>query len=245
MKENFPKGIFITGTDTDIGKTVVTAAIACCIKNSGKSVAAVKPFQTGTEEEGFLDIEFIYKALGLAFKIDDVCPIRLSKPLSPYSAAILEKKDINIPSLLKLLKEKFLISGGTTLFEGAGGLMVPITKNYFMSDFAKDMGLSVIIVARPGLGTLNHTLLSIEHAKKKGLHILGIVICNYPSNPDLAESLNIDAINNLTEVEIVGVIPTIDGVDVQNGLTGNLAQNSQEFFVNSLGGKLNLNNFLT
>jgi dethiobiotin synthetase len=114
-----------------------------------------------------------------------------------------------------------------------------------MSDFAKDMGLPVIIVARPGLGTLNHTLLSMEHAKKKGLQILGIVISNYPSNPDLAESLNIAAINKLTEVEIVGVIPSIDGVDVQNGLTENLAENSQEFFVNSLGGKLNLDNFLT
>jgi len=244
LKANIPKGIFIAGTDTDVGETVVTAALACCIKNSGNSVAAVKPFQTGTEEEGLLDIEFIYKVLGLPFEMNDVCPVRLSKPLSPYSAAMQENKEINILSIVSPLKEKFLTSEGTTLFEGAGGLMVPITKNYFMSDFAKDMGLPVIIVARPGLGTLNHTLLSIEHAKKKGLQILGIVISNYPSNPDLAESLNIAAINKLTEVEIVGVIPSIDGVDVQNGLTENLAENSQEFFVNSLGGRLNLDNFL-
>jgi len=81
LKVNIPKGIFIAGTDTDVGKTVVTAALACCIKNSGNSVAAVKPFQTGTEEEGLLDIEFIYKVLGLPFEMNDVCPVRLSKPL--------------------------------------------------------------------------------------------------------------------------------------------------------------------
>lgn len=245
MKPKLPRGIFVTGTDTDVGKTVVTAALACCIKNSGNEVTAVKPFQTGTEDEGLLDIEFVYKALGNTFDLDEVCPVKLEKPLAPYSAAIIEKVKINIPEVVNSLKEKFMSSAGTTLFEGAGGLLVPITADYYMSDFAIDMGIPIIIVSRPGLGTINHTLLSIEYAKKKGLQILGIVISNYPSEPGLAESLNIGAIRQLTDVEIIGVIPSIEGLDVQKGLIGMIAENSMDFFAESLGGKLNLNNFLT
>lgn len=245
MKENFPRGIFITGTDTGVGKTVATAALASCLEKSGNDIKIIKPFQTGTGEEGFLDIEFVYKALGRDFDLDDVCPVRLINPLSPYSAAEIENTKINISSVLDPLKEKLLDSSGTVIFEGAGGLLVPITKKYFMSDFVKDMDLQLIIVSRPGLGTLNHTLLSIEYAKQKGLNILGIIICNYPPTPDLAESLNIKTILQLTDVEILGVIPSIKGLDVQKGATENLAENSQEYFINMFGGNLNLNNFLT
>ena len=107
------------------------------------------------------------------------------------------------------------------------------------------MALQLIIVSRPGLGTLNHTLLTIEHAKQKGLQILGIIICNYPPAPNLAESLNIKTIMQLTDVDILGVVPSIEGVDVQKGLTQNLAENCQEYFINMIGGNLNLNNFIT
>ena len=245
MKKNIPRGIFITGTDTDVGKTVATAALACCMERSGNEVTVIKPFQTGTGEDGFLDIEFIYKALGRGFDLEEVCPVRLIKPLSPHTAAEIEKTEINISSVISSLKEKFSDASGTVLYEGAGGLLVPITNNYYMSDFTKDMGLQLIIVSRPGLGTLNHTLLTIEHAKKIGLQILGIIICNYPQNPDLAESLNINTLKQLTDVDIIGVIPSIKGLDVQKGLTGNLPENSVEYFINKFGGNLNLNNFLT
>jgi dethiobiotin synthetase len=242
--KNIPQGIFITGTDTGVGKTVVTAALACCIKSAGLKVKAVKPFQTGTEEDEVPDIEFVYKTLSENFDINEVCPVRLKKPLSPYSAGFFENINFNISDLLGSLK-KIILPGEVTLFEGAGGLLAPITKDYFMSDFASDLGVPVVIVARPGLGTLNHTLLSIEHAKNKGLKILGIVICNYPAEPDLAESLNIKTLKHLTDVEVIGIIPSIEGLDIQKGIVGKLAENSKEYFVNSLGGKLNLNNFLT
>ena len=153
--------------------------------------------------------------------------------------------ELDIPGVVNSLKDKLLRSTGTTLYEGAGGLLVPIKADYYMSDFAKDMGIPLIIVSRPGLGTINHTLLSIEYAKKKGLQILGIVISNYPSRPGLAESLNIGAIRELTDVEIIGVIPNIEGLDVQKGLIKKIAENSMDFFAESLGGKLNLNKFLT
>ena len=194
---------------------------------------------------GCLILNFVYKVLGSTFDIDEVSPVRLGKPLSPYTAATLENKELDIDSIVSSLRKNFLQSEETVLFEGAGGLLVPITKDYFMTDFAREMGLSVVIVARPGLGTLNHTLLSIEHAKKNGLEILGIVISNYPQNPGLAESLNIAALVELTDVEVIGVIPSVQGVDVQRGTTGNLAENCTKFFVDLLGGNLNLNKFLT
>ena len=245
MEGRLPKGIFISGTDTEVGKTVVTAALACCLQKSGLNVKAVKPFQTGTELEGLLDIEFVYKLLETGFDLDEVCPVRLGKPLSPHAAAALENKELDVDKVVKSLKQKFMHSEDTVLFEGAGGLLVPITKDYFMSDFARDMGLSLVIVSRPGLGTLNHTLLSIEHAKSAGLEILGVVVSNYPKNPGLAESLNIAALKELTDVDVIGVIPSIDGLDVQKGTSGNLAENCSDFFINAVGGKLNLNNFLT
>ena len=245
MEAQLPKGIFISGTDTEIGKTVVTAALACCLQKSGLNVKAVKPFQTGTELEGLLDIEFVYKMLGAGFDLDEVCPVRLEKPLSPHAAAALENKELDVAKVVESLKQKFMHSEDTVLFEGAGGLLVPITKDYFMSDFAREMGLSLVIVSRPGLGTLNHTLLSIEHAKRAGLEILGVVISNYPKNPGLAESLNIAALQELTDVDVIGVIPSIEGLDVQKGTSGNLAQNCSDFFINTVGGKLNLNKFLT
>lgn len=243
--EGIPPGIFITGTDTGVGKTVVTAALACCLNPHLSDLSVIKPFQTGTEEDSILDIEFVYKALGRKFdNIDEVCPVRLKKPLSPYTAGFFEDINFKIEELLNSLRNRITRSS-VTLFEGAGGLLVPIMKDYFMSDFARDLGTPVLIVARPGLGTLNHTLLSVEHAKNKGLEILGIVICNYPSEPGIAESTNIKTLMDLTDVQIAGIIPAVEGLDVEKGFFGNLDVNYREYFIDSLGGNLKINNFLT
>lgn len=241
---DIPERIFITGTDTGVGKTVVTAALSSCLIKKGLKVNVLKPFQTGTEDSSVNDIDFIYSVIGKTFDIDKVCPYRLKKPLSPFYASKLEDVNYKIPDITKTI-ENSMAEKSINLVEGAGGLKVPITGNYFMSDLAKDLGSVVIIVARPGLGTVNHTLLTIENARSCGLDVLGIVICNYPQNPDLAESTNISQLRDLLETEILGVIPKLDNLNVESGQTGELGKKCQEFFTYRLGGNLNINNFLT
>ncbi|MGI9554014.1 MAG: dethiobiotin synthase [Thermodesulfobacteriota bacterium] len=241
---DIPGRILITGTDTGVGKTVVTAALADCIIKSGLEVNAVKPFQTGTEETAVTDIEFVYRVLGRTFDIEKACPHRLKKPLSPFYAAKLENINYRKSDIVSTV-ENSMDENCINLVEGAGGLKVPITKNYYMSDFAKDMELKLIVAARPGLGTVNHTLLTIDHAKSQGLDIMGIVISGYPKRPDLAESTNIPQLAELTDIEILGIIPELDNLDVEMGQTGKLAEKSRDFFINGLGGNLNINKFLT
>ncbi|MGI9534470.1 MAG: dethiobiotin synthase [Thermodesulfobacteriota bacterium] len=241
---DIPNRIFITGTDTGVGKTVATAALAGCLIQNGLKVNALKPFQTGTEDTAFTDIEFIYRVLDTTFDIDKACPYRLKKPLSPFYAAKLEKIKYCISDIVKTV-EKSMDENCINLVEGAGGLKVPITKNYYMSDLAKDMGLKLIVVARPGLGTVNHLLLTIGHARSCGLDVMGIVISGYPKKPGLAESTNISQLAELTDTEILGVIPELENLNVERGQTGELAEKSPDFFINRLGGNLNINNFFT
>lgn len=240
---NIPKKIFITGTDTGVGKTVVTAAISSCLIKKGLSVNPLKPFQTGTEDPVVHDIEFIHKVIGKTFDINKACPFRLKKPLSPYYASKLEKVDYSIPDIIEILKGR-ISETSINLIEGAGGLRVPITKSYFMSDLAKDLGSTLVIVARPGLGTINHTLLTIDHARSHGLKIMGVVISSYPTKPNLADLTNISQLRELLGVEILGVIPSLDNVVVEEGEIGELNEKSQNFFTNQLGGNLNIESMI-
>jgi len=238
---DLPQRIFITGTDTGVGKTVVTAAISSCLIKKGIKVTCLKPFQTGTEDPVVHDIEFIYKVINKPFDTNRVCPFRLRKPLSPYYASKLENISYRIPEVIEIIESR-MDKDGVNLVEGAGGIRVPIMKNYFMSDLAKDLGLALLIVARPGLGTINHTLLTIDHAMSCGLKVLGVVISNYPRNPELAARTNISQLRELLGVEILGIVPALESVNVERGWVGSLNENSHKFFVKELGGILDMDN---
>ncbi len=230
-----PDRIFVTGTDTGVGKTVVTAAVSSCLIKKGVKVTCLKPFQTGTEEPVVHDIEFIYKVINRTFDMNRVCPFRLRKPLSPYYASKLENISYRVPEVIEITESR-MDEEGVNLIEGAGGIRVPIVKDYFMSDLAKDLGASLMIVARPGLGTINHTLLTIDHAMSCGLNILGVVISGYPGNPGLATRTNISQLRELLGTDILGVVPQLESVNVEKGWVGNLNENSHKFFVKELGG---------
>ena len=240
---DIPRRIFITGTDTGVGKTVVTAAISSCLIKNGLDVNVLKPFQTGIEDPVVHDVEFIYGVIAKTFDIYKVCPFRLEKPLSPYYASKLEKINYSTSDIIKIL-EGSMAENSINLVEGAGGLKVPITKNYFMSDLAKDLALNLLIVAKPGLGTVNHTLLTVDHARSCGLDVMGVVISNYPEKPDLADSTNISQLKELLDIEILGIIPSLDNLDVEKGQSGELSERSQDFFVKKLGGNLGIGDFL-
>jgi dethiobiotin synthetase len=240
----FPKGIFVTGTDTGVGKTVVTAAIAWNLTQAGKRVALMKPVQTGTIVSGPTDIEFVQKVLGADYSLDVSCPYMFSDPVAPLVASMLVGERIDIKKI-KDSYSRLSSDNDFVIVEGAGGLLVPILEDYFMSDLALDLDLPVLIVTRPNLGTLNHTFLTLESAKKRGLDVAGIVISNFPWDPGLPEQTNPELILSMTGDNILGVIPNDNSISVVNGDIGNIRDTASLVLSKELGGSFVLEEFLS
>ena len=220
-------------------KRLLLTSLASCLKLNSKTVNVIKPLQTGTVLPGLIDIEFAYKVLGEFYEIDKVCPYRFSDPLAPYVASNLESRDIDIERIKDLIYES-INNFDVTLIEGAGGLLVPIKEDYFMADLVRETDLELAIVIRPDLGTLNHTLLTVKHARSKGIKILGLIVSNFPKKPDLAQKTNIELLEKLSGEMIIGFLPAFDDIDVEKGKTGRLFETSREYFVSDLGGDFNL-----
>lgn len=237
-------GIFITGTDTGVGKTVITAALAWSLKQAGRRVSALKPVQTGTELPGLSDIEFVERVLGTHHALDDVCPYRFPKPLAPIVASKLSGQAIDIARIREAYY-KLQSAYDTVIVEGAGGLLVPILENYLMSDLANDLGLPVLLVTRPDLGTLNHTLLTVESARARGLHIAGIVINKFPEDPGDAERTNPEMISRMTGVPLAGIYPADPSLSVEMGLPGRIREDAPSAFIPLYGGTFDPAEFLS
>lgn len=182
---NLPEKIFVTGTDTGIGKTLVSTAL---VKKMNASYWKI--IQTGDDS----DKEFVKNSLCLSKEkiIDEA--YKLKYPLSPYAAAVKENKNIKIKYILDKFNQ---IKDSRVVCEGAGGVLVPIKKNYFMSDLIKDLGLSAVIAARSGLGTINHTLMTVLHLQNKGIDI-PLIILNGELNTD-----NEKIIKEITKIPVL------------------------------------------
>ncbi len=241
---NLPKGIFVTGTDTGVGKTVASATIALVLRQAGRRVAVMKPVQTGAGEEGLTDIGFIQRVIGADRSPEAACPYRFELPLAPLVAAKLAGQLIDVD---KIKSAYFDLSSShhVVIVEGAGGLLVPMTETYFMSDLASDLRLGLIIVIRPGLGTLNHALLTLEHARSRGLSVLGFVINNFPDIPTLAERTNPELLLKLTGEKIVGVINHDPEINVESGNMGRLMERAKSSLTEDLGGTLSVGEFIS
>lgn len=240
----FPKGIFITGTDTGVGKTIVTAAIAWNLKQAGRKIAVMKPVQTGTIISGPTDLEFVQSLIGEDSPIDTSCPYMFPDPVAPLVASMLtgERIDINrIKDSYSNLSEQ----NETVIVEGAGGLLVPILEDYFMSDLALELNIPIVIVSRPNLGTLNHTLLTLESAKRKGLEIAGIVISNYPWDPGIPEQTNPELLLSMTGENILGILPHDNLISVEKGDIGNLRDLAKSGLSQELGGTFDIQEFIS
>jgi dethiobiotin synthetase len=241
---HLPKGIFVTGTDTGVGKTVVSAALAWTLKQSGKRVVVMKPVQTGTDSGGLMDIEFVQRVIGVDYPLDEVCPYRFPHPLAPLVASSLIGERIDLGRIRSAF-HGLSSTHETVIVEGAGGLLVPITEGYLMSDLASDLKLHIIVVVRPGLGTLNHTLLTLESARTRGLKVLGIVINRFPPDPGLAERTNPGLIAKMTGEPILGVLPLDPEISVEEGKIGRLKDLASTCFVPELCGSLAVEGFLS
>lgn len=199
---------FITGTDTGVGKTYVLTLILKFLRHKGFNVFAMKPIETGCGEINRMLIPSdgykIAQALNKLDSLDEICPIRFKSSLAPYSAEKIEKKGIDLKIIKEILKKR----DETIIFlEGAGGLLVPIFNNYFMIDLARDFSDSIILVSSLRLGTINHTLLSVEAIKKRGIKISGIILNENDNENDEAKKTNLDIIKELCSERVLGVIP--------------------------------------
>lgn len=216
------RGIFVMGTDTGVGKTVVTAAIALAARAQGRSVAPLKPAQTGDDGTIAGDAAFVASLIGLDEPYDDLCPYRLRAPLAPSVAAQLEGVRLD-PAVVAAAYAKLAARHDLVLVEAAGGALVPFSDGVDMAALAGMLGLPVVVVIRPGLGTLNHTLLTLEALHRRGLTVLGTVISGHPAEPGLDHVTNPQVLARVSPVPLLGVIPFDAGIDVDAGRPGDLA----------------------
>lgn len=209
------RGLFVTGTDTGVGKTLVTGGIAACLKTRGITVGVMKPVETGCARRGGrripADGSFLRVMAGSRQSLDQVVPYRLTAPLAPQVAAEREGTRIDIVHILKKYRE--LSARHTiTLVEGAGGLFVPITQRSCMVDLIEKLGIPVLLVCRAGLGTVNHTLLSLECLHRRKIPVVGIILNAPDSTRGLAAQTNPSLLRRWTSVPLLGKVPHMEGL---------------------------------
>lgn len=220
-------GVFIIGTDTGVGKTVIAAGLALVARERNIRVGVMKPVATGCFDRGgellSHDTLFLLEASG-GKKHEIANPVRFKNPLAPLAASREEFRAVDTSQILRAygeLHENF----DFVIVEGIGGLMVPFTENYFVSDLIKEFDLPVIIVARTKLGTINHTLLTVDAAKSRGIRVKGIIFNNFDENSlGIDEQTSPRIISDLSGVPVLGMVPKITGLDVENLQYGNLKQ---------------------
>ena len=208
------RGVFVTGTDTGVGKTLVAAGLALFLRRRGIDVAVCKPVESGVADPSRPgpDAELLRRAAASSCSDDELAPLRLRLPLAPGVAASREQikiaPDVLVESIAHLARShRFLI------VEGAGGLMVPLAGGYLVADLVRDVGLPLLTVCRPGLGTINHTLLTLFAARSMGLPLAGFLINGMPSQPDLAAETAPHTLASLASADLLGVLPQVDGDD--------------------------------
>jgi dethiobiotin synthetase len=206
------KGLFVTGTDTAVGKTHISMLILRNLRTSGVRVGAYKPVCSGAivdvvGNQHWEDIDRLRDALATSIPDDAICPQRFSAAVSPPYAAMLEGRTVDADLLVAGL-QWWCGKADAVIVEGAGGLLSPVTDRETVADLAVSIRFPLLLVARCGLGTINHTLLSIEAARRRGLTVIGIVMnqCHPADDRSLAES-------NAAEIESRGQTPVLGILD--------------------------------
>jgi dethiobiotin synthetase len=219
--------VFVTGTGTGVGKSVVAAVVAHTLASEGKRVAVFKPAVTGLDEltaggpkgstvgdllahrrGNAADHELLRWAAGSEQSDEEIAPYRYGPPMSPHLAAEQAGETID-PKRLLAAARAAADRADALVCEGVGGLLVPLSPDYLVRDFAADLGLPIVIAAPPGLGTINHTLLTIEVARAAGLNVAAIVLTPWPEEPSAVERSNRETIAALGEVR-VETLPQLD-----------------------------------
>ena len=218
------RGLFITGTDTGVGKTLVSGAIAKVLSDQDLRVGVFKPIASGCrkERQGLVsdDAEFLACCANCEYPLSVVNPVTFRTPAAPAACEPVERKTVDFEQIVNTYK---YICDNTdiVIVEGIGGIRVPISEGVDVLDMATGFNLPVVIVARPDLGTINHTLLTVDAVRSAGLHLLGVVINGYDINScDIAVETAPDIISQYGQVDILSIVPFDEESNVEKGLLG-------------------------
>ena len=207
------RGIFVTGTGTEVGKSVLAASVCAALAERGERVAAFKPAVTGLDEPSGdwpPDHELLAWAASAGQSPADVAPHRFGPAVSPHYAAELAGVAIEPAPLVEAARAA-AAEADALVCEGIGGLLVPITPGYLVRDLALDLGLPVVVAATTGLGTINHTLLTVEAARAAGRRVVGVVMTPWPEDPDPIERSNRATVERLAGVPVSALPRTTPG----------------------------------
>lgn len=203
-------GIFVTGTDTGVGKTVVAAGLAVALRKKGFDVGVMKPVESGcVRENGRLipeDAVLLRNTAGCSDDLETINPYSLEHPLAPAVAAELEGVEISL-NRIKQAYDTLVTRHRFVIVEGAGGALVPLTGRYFMADMAKELRIPMLIVCGANLGVINQTLLTEYYAEHEGISVVGVIMKNVSETRGLAEMTNPDAVKRWLRVPFLGTIP--------------------------------------
>jgi dethiobiotin synthetase len=202
------RGAFVTGTGTEVGKTVVAAVIARTMAAEGRRVAVFKPAMSGMDEGGESDAALLRRVTGSSQPLDEIAPYRYGPAVSPHLGAELAGERIE-PERLRAAARRASRNAEFLVVEGVGGLLVPLTLGYLVRDFARELELPVVIAASPGLGTINHALLTIEAARAVGLEPALVVLTPWPRDETAVAQSNREAIERLGGVR-TETLPLLD-----------------------------------
>ena len=202
-----PRGFFVTGTDTGVGKTVGACAALRALRARGLEVGAMKPVETGVGPDGPQDALALQHAAGGRDPLEIVCPLRFALPTAPTVAAADEGRAVELERIDAAFAE---ICDGRDLVvvEGAGGLLVPVAPGVDMADLARRLSLPLLVVARTQLGTINHTRLTLEVARARGLQVLGVVLNHTTPSLSDADAANLEVLRR--EVPLLGEVHCSD-----------------------------------
>lgn len=207
-----PRGLFVTGTDTGVGKTLAAAALARFLAGRGVRTGVMKPVESGVADPDGLgdDGRLLCWAAGVEAQASLVSPYRFAEALAPSLAAELQGTTVD-PDRLTGAARQLAEQCDFLIVEGAGGLLAPLARHLLVADLACRLGFPALIVCRAGLGTLNHTLLTLEAARKRKLPVAGLLINGMPENPGLAEQHAPRMLTELCDAPLWGVLGHVNG----------------------------------
>ncbi len=189
---------FVTGTDTDVGKTFVSNLLIRGLRAAGLDTVGMKPICCGGRE----DAELLHAACDFSIPLNDVNPIWLRTPAAPYTACVIENRLIDLDAIRETFA-RVRREHRSLIIEGAGGWLVPITREFFVSDLAAEMKLPIVVVANNKLGAINHTLLTVRDIQARGLNCAGVILNNVEPDSDIATTTNRSVLETLLEVPIL------------------------------------------